>query len=105
MVGSEFKTDGNGRVRNCGFSVHLRLHLFAALKRGYPRHCASCASRVAALEASAESVDPVASPRGGFSPGGRFPDRRSLPFAASGNEPVLIVATPAGQLHELGALD
>ncbi len=25
-------------------------------------------------------------------------------FAASGNEPVLIVATPAGQLHELGAL-
>ena len=26
------------------------------------------------------------------------------PFAASGNEPVLIVATPPGQLHELGAL-
>ncbi len=26
------------------------------------------------------------------------------PFAASGNDPVLIVATPPGQLHELGAL-
>lgn len=26
------------------------------------------------------------------------------PFASSANEPVLIVATPAGQLHELGAL-
>lgn len=26
------------------------------------------------------------------------------PFAASGNEPVLIVATPSGQLHELGAV-
>ena len=26
------------------------------------------------------------------------------PFAASGNEPVLVVATPPGQLHELGAL-
>ena len=26
------------------------------------------------------------------------------PFAASGNEPVLVVATPSGQLHELGAL-
>jgi DNA-binding transcriptional MerR regulator/methylmalonyl-CoA mutase cobalamin-binding subunit len=30
--------------------------------------------------------------------------RSALPFGSSGNEPVLIVATPAGQLHELGAL-
>lgn len=28
----------------------------------------------------------------------------ALPFAASGREPVLIVATPPGQFHELGAL-
>jgi DNA-binding transcriptional MerR regulator/methylmalonyl-CoA mutase cobalamin-binding subunit len=30
--------------------------------------------------------------------------RAARPFASGANEPVLVVATPAGQLHELGAL-
>lgn len=33
-----------------------------------------------------------------------FLGRNSLPFAANRNAPVLIVSTPAGQLHELGAV-
>jgi MerR family transcriptional regulator, light-induced transcriptional regulator len=33
-----------------------------------------------------------------------FLTQAARPFAASANEPVLVVTTPAGQLHELGAL-